>query len=148
MAYISDFGTGGHDGGTLKSSSSGTRSGGNEEGFDAQSGAGISIRSLSFTGQGVTVPTVVKDITFWGGLCLLICNNTGPGAVNLPLVAQSAGWIPALIGFLLVGSLSFLSSVFICEAMTEVPDNDHFQNNVSVNSGSHDSHVNRPIARF
>jgi hypothetical protein len=32
--------------------------------------------------------------------------------------------------------------------MTEVPDNDHFQNNVSVNSGSHDSHVNRPIARF
>ncbi|KAF9363276.1 hypothetical protein BGX34_004527, partial [Mortierella sp. NVP85] len=130
MDYIRDFGAtpmGGDDGGTLKSASSGTRSGGDEEGFDDQSGADISIRRL--TGQGATVPTVVKDITFWGGLCLLICNNTGPGTVNLPLVAQSAGWIPALIGFILIGFLSFLSSVFICEAMTEVPGNDHFQNN-------------------
>ncbi|KAF9912320.1 hypothetical protein BX616_010354 [Lobosporangium transversale] len=74
--------------------------------------------------------TVVKDITFWGGLSLLICNTTGPGATSLPLVAQNAGWVPTLIGFLLVGLLSYLSCMFICEAMAEVPGNDHFQANV------------------
>ncbi|KAF8945937.1 hypothetical protein BGZ47_001709 [Haplosporangium gracile] len=77
-----------------------------------------------------TATTVVKDISFWGGLCLLICNTTGPGAVTLPLVAQSAGWIPTVIGFVLVGVLSYLSSMFVCEAMTEVPGNEHYQANV------------------
>ncbi|KAG0261337.1 hypothetical protein BG011_001111 [Mortierella polycephala] len=75
-------------------------------------------------------PTVVKDISFWGGLALLICNTTGPGSVSLPLVAQNAGWVPTVVGYALIGTLSYLSSVFICEAMTLVPGNDHFQANV------------------
>jgi amino acid permease len=79
----------------------------------------------------VTATTVAKDISFWGGLCLLICNTTGPGVVTLPLVAQSAGWVPTAIGFTLVGVLSYLSSMFICEAMTEVPGNERYQANVS-----------------
>ncbi|KAF9186672.1 hypothetical protein BGZ50_002384 [Haplosporangium sp. Z 11] len=74
--------------------------------------------------------TVVKDISFWGGLALLICNTTGPGSVSLPLVAQNAGWVPTVIGYVLIGILSYLSCVFICEAMTLVPGNDHFQANV------------------
>ncbi|KAF9197914.1 hypothetical protein BGZ49_001450 [Haplosporangium sp. Z 27] len=74
--------------------------------------------------------TVVKDITFWGGLCLLICNTTGPGAVSLPLIAQSSGWVPTVIGFVVIGFLSYLSSVFIGEAMTDVPGNEQFQENV------------------
>ncbi|KAF9153005.1 hypothetical protein BG015_004292 [Linnemannia schmuckeri] len=77
-----------------------------------------------------TATTVAKDISFWGGLCLLICNTTGPGVVTLPLVAQSAGWIPTVIGFVLVGVLSYLSSMFVCEAMTEVPGNERYQANV------------------
>ncbi|KAI7826505.1 hypothetical protein BC939DRAFT_475710 [Gamsiella multidivaricata] len=97
----------------------------------SQMSADVSVRSHTSSLQDqLASPTVVKDITFWGGLCLLICNTTGPGAVTLPLVAQSAGWMPTIIGFVLVGLLSYLSSLFICEAMTEVPGNDHFQANV------------------
>ncbi|KAG0053904.1 hypothetical protein BGZ83_000217 [Gryganskiella cystojenkinii] len=55
---------------------------------------------------------------------------TGPGIVTLPIVAQSAGWLPTLIAFAVVGMLSTLSSLFICEAMTEVPGNEYFQSNV------------------
>ncbi|KAI7827514.1 hypothetical protein BC939DRAFT_378198, partial [Gamsiella multidivaricata] len=71
-----------------------------------------------------------KDISFWGGLALLISNMTGPGLVTLPIVAQSAGWLPTVLVFGLVGILSALSSLFICEAMTEVPGNEHLQSNV------------------
>lgn len=83
------------------------------------------------TNSVATATTVAKDISFWGGLCLLICNTTGPGVVTLPLVAQSAGWVPTVIGFALVGVLSYLSSLFVCEAMTEVPGNERYQANVS-----------------
>ncbi|KAF9115503.1 hypothetical protein BGX27_007518, partial [Mortierella sp. AM989] len=55
---------------------------------------------------------------------------SGPGLVTLPIVAQSAGWLPTILGFMLVGMLSALSSLFICEAMTEVPGNEYFQSNV------------------
>ncbi|KAG0015994.1 hypothetical protein BGZ80_009500 [Entomortierella chlamydospora] len=55
---------------------------------------------------------------------------TGPGLVTLPIVAQSAGWLPTVLGFLVIGLLSTLSSLFICEAMTEVPGNEYFQSNV------------------
>ncbi|GJJ76521.1 hypothetical protein EMPS_08880 [Entomortierella parvispora] len=75
-------------------------------------------------------PDPIKDISFWGGLALLISNMTGPGIVTLPIVAQSAGWLPTLIAFAVVGILSTLSSLFICEAMTEVPGNEYFQSNV------------------
>ncbi|KAF9901044.1 hypothetical protein EC991_006579 [Linnemannia zychae] len=78
----------------------------------------------------VTATTVAKDISFWGGLCLLICNTTGPGVVTLPLVAQTAGWVPTVIGYALVGILSYLSCMFVCEAMTEVPGNDRLQANI------------------
>ncbi|OAQ31002.1 hypothetical protein K457DRAFT_17843 [Linnemannia elongata AG-77] len=82
------------------------------------------------TNSVATATTVAKDISFWGGLCLLICNTTGPGVVTLPLVAQSAGWVPTVFGFALVGVLSYLSSLFVCEAMTEVPGNERYQANV------------------
>ncbi|KAF9546498.1 hypothetical protein EC957_009712 [Mortierella hygrophila] len=78
----------------------------------------------------VATATVAKDISFIGGLCLLICNTTGPGAVSLPLIAQSAGWVPTIIGFALVGVLSYLSCMFVCEAMTEVPGNERHQANI------------------
>ncbi|KAF9315555.1 hypothetical protein BG003_002908 [Podila horticola] len=55
---------------------------------------------------------------------------TGPGLVTIPVVAQSAGWLPTILGFGLVALLSTLSSLFICEAMTEVPGNEYFQSNV------------------
>ncbi|KAF9433578.1 hypothetical protein BGZ76_009261 [Entomortierella beljakovae] len=74
--------------------------------------------------------SAVKDITFWGGLALIICNTAGPGSFTLPTIAQSAGWIPTVIGFVLVGYLSYLSSMFTCEAMTLVPGNEQFQENV------------------
>ncbi|KAF9306503.1 hypothetical protein BGZ74_005471 [Mortierella antarctica] len=77
-----------------------------------------------------TSSTNVKDISFLGGLALFICSTTGPGVVSLPLVAQSAGWIPTLACFILVGHLSFLSSMFICDAMTNVPGNDQLQSNI------------------
>ncbi|KAG0298133.1 hypothetical protein BGZ98_000306 [Dissophora globulifera] len=90
-----------------------------------------SIRSHVSTFQNVRFdPDPVKDISFLGGLALLISNMTGPGLVTLPIVAQSAGWLPTLLAFMIIGILSTLSSLFICEAMTEVPGNEHFQSNV------------------
>lgn len=94
-----------------------------------------SIRSYVSSFQNVRFdPDPIKDISFWGGLALLISNMTGPGLVTLPIVAQSAGWLPTILGFGIAGILSSLSSLFICEAMTEVPGNDHFQSNVSASS--------------
>ncbi|KAG0030012.1 hypothetical protein BGZ81_003166 [Podila clonocystis] len=93
----------------------------------------FSIRNDS-NSEGETVVNTssasVKDISFLGGLALFICSTTGSGVVSLPLIAQSAGWIPTLVCFVLVGFLSYLSSMFICEAMTNVPGNDKFQSNI------------------
>lgn len=90
-----------------------------------------SIKSHVSTFQNVRFdPDPIKDISFWGGLALLISNMTGPGLVTLPIVAQSAGWLPTLVAFGVVSLLSSLSSLFICEAMTQVPGNEHFQSNV------------------
>ncbi|KAG0276805.1 hypothetical protein BGZ95_007009 [Linnemannia exigua] len=47
---------------------------------------------------------------------------------------NSAGWLPTIIAFGVVSLLSSLSSLFICEAMTEVPGNEHFQSNVEFNN--------------
>ncbi|KAG0339982.1 hypothetical protein BG004_006592, partial [Podila humilis] len=74
--------------------------------------------------------TNVKDISYLGGLALFICSTTGSGVVSLPLIAQNAGWVPTMVCFALIGFLSYLSSMFICEAMTIVPGNDRFQSNV------------------
>ncbi|KAF9943267.1 hypothetical protein BGZ67_003030 [Mortierella alpina] len=90
-----------------------------------------SVRSHVSSFQNVRFdPDPIKDISFWGGTALLISNMTGPGLVTLPIVAQSAGWLPTVLGFVLVATLSTLSSLFICEAMTEVPGNEYFQSNV------------------
>ncbi|KAF9165343.1 hypothetical protein DFQ26_000277 [Actinomortierella ambigua] len=75
-------------------------------------------------------PDPAKDISLWGGIALLISNMTGPGLITLPILAQQAGWLPTIAVFLLIGLLSSLSSLFICEAMTEVPGNEYFQSNV------------------
>ncbi|KAF9577848.1 hypothetical protein BGW38_006679, partial [Lunasporangiospora selenospora] len=86
----------------------------------------------SVLGSMIAGPTLAsaKTISFWGGLALLICNTTGPGAISLPVVAQTAGWVPTLIGFLVVGSMSYLSSLFVAEAMTMMPGNEQFQSNI------------------
>lgn len=101
-----------------------------EQDQDVSVTIGLHVSNGTGTNSAATVATVAKDISFWGGLCLLICNTTGPGVVTLPLVAQSAGWVPTVIGFALVGVLSYLSSMFVCEAMTEVPGNERYQANV------------------
>ncbi|KAG0223756.1 hypothetical protein BGW41_005375 [Actinomortierella wolfii] len=75
-------------------------------------------------------PDPAKDISLWGGIALLISNMTGPGLVTVPIIAQQAGWLPTIAVFALIGLLSSLSSLFICEAMTEVPGNEYFQSNV------------------
>ncbi|KAF8948025.1 hypothetical protein BGZ47_006888 [Haplosporangium gracile] len=94
-----------------------------------------SIKSHVSTFQNVRFdPDPIKDISFWGGLALLISNMTGPGLVTLPIVAQSAGWLPTLVAFGVVSLLSSLSSLFICEAMTQVPGNEHFQSNIEFNN--------------
>ncbi|KAF9935288.1 hypothetical protein FBU30_004863 [Linnemannia zychae] len=94
-----------------------------------------SIRSHVSTFQNVRFdPDPIKDISFWGGMALLISNMTGPGLVTLPIVAQSAGWLPTILAFGVVSLLSSLSSLFICEAMTEVPGNEYFQSNVEFNN--------------
>lgn len=110
----------------------------NSQGTSILSSSRLSVQSIHShvsTFQNVRFePDPIKDISFWGGMALLISNMTGPGLVTIPVVAQSAGWLPTILGFGLVALLSTLSSLFICEAMTEVPGNEYFQSNVSVSS--------------
>jgi hypothetical protein len=107
----------------------------NSQGTSILSSSRLSVQSIHShvsTFQNVRFePDPIKDISFWGGMALLISNMTGPGLVTIPVVAQSAGWLPTILGFSLVALLSTLSSLFICEAMTEVPGNEYFQSNVS-----------------
>eukprot|EP00906_Rhabdomonas_costata_P015388 RCo022134 len=91
--------------------------------------------TYSLGGPGPLVPLVStsvplrgvrKTISFFGGLCLLFNNITGPGMVQLQLIFSEAGWVLATAFLLGTGLVTLASSVLLVEAMARVPGNSRF----------------------
>ena len=67
-----------------------------------------------------------KSITYWGSICLLSNNLTGPGMVLLPGLFAGAGLTFPLIVTLLIAGLSSLSVLFLAKMIQSIPGNSDF----------------------
>jgi amino acid permease len=71
-----------------------------------------------------------KDISFFGGISLLVNNLTGPALVTIPIIYQQAGWFTPTIVMLFIMIVSSLSASMLCEAITKISGNESFKNRV------------------
>ena len=71
-----------------------------------------------------------KTIGFFGSLCLVCNNNTGPAMMGLPLLFRTCGIIPTVLCIILVWVLSSLSGSMLSETIQKLPGNRHFDQNV------------------
>ena len=67
------------------------------------------------------------SIGYWGGVCLLANNITGPGMVLIPSVFAQSGWLFPTILFVLTGSLSAISVLYLAKSLTLIPGNENLQ---------------------
>jgi amino acid permease len=67
-----------------------------------------------------------KSITYWGGICLLSNNLTGPGMVLLPGLFAGAGLTFPLLVTLLIALLSSLSVLFLAKMIQSIPGNSDY----------------------
>ena len=67
-----------------------------------------------------------KNITYWGGVALLVNNITGGGMVLFPSIMQQAGWFPVVLVLVVVAILSAIGSFMIIESMAMMPGNKNF----------------------
>ncbi|GBC08293.1 hypothetical protein RclHR1_00800020 [Rhizophagus clarus] len=73
-----------------------------------------------------------RGISFIGSIALLVSAMTGPGLVTIPLLFQISGWLIPTVMFLVAMSLGAISSLLLCEALTTVRGNDHFQRKIEL----------------
>jgi Transmembrane amino acid transporter protein len=73
-----------------------------------------------------------KTIGFFGGFSLLVNNMSGPGMMEIPSIFQEAGWLPPMICLIVVCIVATLSSTMLCEAMSAIPGNEHFEDRVEL----------------
>jgi hypothetical protein len=71
-----------------------------------------------------------KSITYWGGICLLSNNLTGPGMVLLPGLFAGAGLAFPLLVTLLIAVLSSLSVLFVAKMIQSIPGNSGFSQRI------------------
>jgi amino acid permease len=71
-----------------------------------------------------------KSITYWGGICLLSNNLTGPGMVLLPGLFAGAGLAFPLLVTLLIAVLSSLSVLFVAKMIQSIPGNSSFSQRI------------------
>ncbi len=71
-----------------------------------------------------------KSITYWGGICLLSNNLTGPGMVLLPGLFAGAGLTFPLLVTLLIAALSSLSVLFVAKMIQSIPGNSGFSQRI------------------
>ena len=67
------------------------------------------------------------SIGYWGGVCLLANNITGPGMVLIPSVFAQSGWLFPTVLFVLTGSLSAISVLYLAKSLTLIPGNEMLQ---------------------
>jgi hypothetical protein len=71
-----------------------------------------------------------KSITYWGGICLLSNNLTGPGMVLLPGLFAGAGLTFPLLVTLLIAALSSFSVLFVAKMIQSIPGNSSFSQRI------------------
>jgi len=71
-----------------------------------------------------------KTIGMFAGIALLINNITGPGVPALPNMFSESGWVVPTITFIVIWAMSSVSTTMFCEAMRNVPGNDHFRDRI------------------
>ncbi|CAG8661349.1 21015_t:CDS:2 [Rhizophagus irregularis] len=71
-----------------------------------------------------------RGISFIGSIALLVSAMTGPGLVTIPLLFQMSGWLIPTIMFIIAMSLSAISSLLLCEALTTIRGNEYFQRKI------------------
>jgi amino acid permease len=67
------------------------------------------------------------SIGYWGGVCLLANNITGPGMVLIPSVFAQSGWLFPTVLFVVTGSLSAISVLYLAKSLTLIPGNEKLQ---------------------
>jgi hypothetical protein len=67
-----------------------------------------------------------KSITYWGGICLLSNNLTGPGMVLLPGLFAGAGLTFPLLVTILISVLSSVSVLFLARMIQSIPGNSDY----------------------
>jgi len=67
------------------------------------------------------------SIGYWGGVCLLANNITGPGMVLIPSVFAQSGWLFPTVLFVFTGSLSAISVLYLAKSLTLIPGNENLQ---------------------
>ncbi len=67
------------------------------------------------------------SIGYWGGVCLLANNITGPGMVFIPSVFAQSGWLFPTVLFIVTGSLSAISVLYLAKSLTLIPGNEKLQ---------------------
>ena len=67
------------------------------------------------------------SIGYWGGVCLLANNITGPGMVLIPSVFAQSGWLFPTVLFVVTGSLSAISVLYLAKSLTLIPGNERLQ---------------------
>ena len=71
-----------------------------------------------------------KSITYWGGICLLSNNLTGPGMVLLPGLFAGAGLMFPLLVTILISVLSSVSVLFLARMIQSIPGNSDYTQRV------------------
>jgi amino acid permease len=67
------------------------------------------------------------SIGYWGGVCLLANNITGPGMVLIPSVFAQSGWLFPTVLFVATGTLSAISVLYLAKSLTLIPGNERLQ---------------------
>lgn len=75
-----------------------------------------------------------KTIGYFGGVCLLANNITGPGMVQLPQMFQQTGWAFAVIFIVFMAVFSGVTSLYLSKAISLMPGNDQFQHRAEFES--------------
>eukprot|EP00658_Telonema_sp_P-2_P068566 TRINITY_DN5749_c0_g3_i1.p1 TRINITY_DN5749_c0_g3~~TRINITY_DN5749_c0_g3_i1.p1 ORF type:complete len:567 (+),score=113.34 TRINITY_DN5749_c0_g3_i1:206-1906(+) len=71
-----------------------------------------------------------KTMTYFGSICLIVNNVTGPGMLVLPIMFQHSGWFVPGVMFVAVTLISAVSCCAICDAIARMPGNRNFDKRV------------------
>eukprot|EP01083_Nonionella_stella_P219506 786245_1 len=64
-----------------------------------------------------------KTITTFGSVFLFMNNTIGPGLMILPALYQHSGWLPSLIGSVLLCIMSYFIGVLLTKSIRAIPHN-------------------------
>ena len=101
--------------------------------FDIESGPAKGGASDGGESHEKTVGFGKKTIGWFGSMCLLYGNITGPGMVQIPGLFQSAGWVVPTLLFFIFSWLAGVVSLYLAKAISLLPGNRRFGERIEFN---------------